>query len=257
MSSVHPERVLEVKHWTETLFSFRTTRNRAFRFDSGQFVMMGLPVEGRNLLRAYSLASAQHEEELEFFSIKVPNGPLTSLLQKISVGDTVLVGAKATGTLVHHSLLPGKRLHLLSTGTGIAPFASLIKDPSVYELYQRVYLVHGCRWQRELAYGTECVQRVMADEFLGEMAQGRLVHLPLTTREPSRHQGRITDLMRTRVLGELLESGALDPEVDRVMVCGNPAFLTEVQQILQAAGLREGSSSRPGHYVVERAFVER
>lgn len=257
MSNIRTERVLSVRHWTDKLFSFRTTRSRSFRFESGQFVMMGLPVEGKNLVRAYSLASAQHEEELEFFSIKVPDGPLTSRLQKIQIGDEVLVGAKATGTLVFHSLLPGRRLFLLSTGTGLAPFVSIVKDPTVYELYDQVFLVHGCRWQRETEYGSEIVRQLREDELMGELVRPALVHLPLTTREATGNQPRITDLTASGELFQLLGASPFDSQTDRFMVCGNTAFLADIHKVFDGLGLKEGSNARPGQFVVERAFVER
>ena len=200
MSAFNREQVTSVQHWTEQLFSFTTTRTPGFRFLNGQFAMMGLEVDGRPLLRAYSMASANHEENLEFFSIKVPDGPLTSRLQKIREGDIVLVGRKATGTLVADNLIPGSRLLLLSTGTGLAPFASLIKDPEVYEKFETIVLVHGCRQVSELAYGETVVERLRQDELFGEMLDGKLHYYPTVTREPFRNRGRITDLITSRKL---------------------------------------------------------
>src|SRR5690242_9824129 len=197
MSAFYREKVLSVQHWTDTLFSFRATRDSGFRFQNGQFAMIGLEVDGRPLLRAYSMASANHEEELEFFSIKVPDGPLTSRLQKIQEGDTILVGRKATGTLITDNLIPGERLLLLSTGTGLAPFASLIKDPDVYERFEKIVLVHGCRQVSELAYVEQLVGNLAKDEFFGPVLNEKLVYYPTVTREPFRNRGRITDLITT------------------------------------------------------------
>ncbi|MGY4346790.1 ferredoxin--NADP+ reductase [Bradyrhizobium sp. GM7.3] len=195
MSAFYREKVLSVQHWTDTLFSFRATRDSGFRFQNGQFAMIGLEVEGRPLLRAYSMASANHEEELEFFSIKVQDGPLTSRLQKIKEGDTILVGRKATGTLITDNLIPGKRLLLLSTGTGLAPFASLIKDPEVYDQFDSIVLVHGCRQVSELAYGEKLVAGLREDELFGELLADKLIYYPTVTREPFKNRGRITDLI--------------------------------------------------------------
>ncbi|HWV43529.1 ferredoxin--NADP reductase [Pseudorhodoplanes sp.] len=257
MSNLNREQVLSVRHWTDTLFSFTTTRNPGFRFQSGQFAMMGLEVDGRPLLRAYSMASAHYEENLEFFSIKVPDGPLTSRLQKIKEGDIVLVGRKATGTLIVDNLLPGSRLLLLSTGTGLAPFVSLIKDPDVYERYSSIVLVHGCRQVSELAYGEEVVSRLRADEVFGEMLDGKLHYYPTVTREPFRNRGRITDLISSGKLFDDLEQDRLSIDADRVMLCGSPAMLEDLRVMFEAEGFVEGSHSEPGHFVVEKAFVER
>lgn len=257
MSALNREQVLSVRHWTDTLFSFTTTRDPGFRFQSGQFAMMGLEVEGRPLLRAYSMASAHYEENLEFFSIKVPDGPLTSRLQKIREGDTVLVGRKATGTLILDNLLPGSRLLLLSTGTGLAPFVSLVKDPDVYERYNSIVLVHGCRQVSELSYGEEVVARLRNDEIFGEMLEGKLHYYPTVTREPFRNRGRITDLISTGKLFDDIAQDRLSIETDRVMLCGSPAMLEDLKVMFEAEGFSEGSHSEPGHFVIEKAFVER
>jgi ferredoxin--NADP+ reductase len=257
MSAFHREKVVSVRHWTDTLFSFRATRNSGFRFESGQFAMIGLEVDGRPLLRAYSMASANHEDELEFFSIKVADGPLTSRLQKIREGDTILVGRKATGTLVADNLIPGKRLLLLSTGTGLAPFASLIKDPQVYEWFETVVLVHGCRQVSELAYGEELVAKLRDDELFGPLLTEKLVYYPTVTREPFRNRGRITDLITSKQLFEDIGQPPLDLETDRIMMCGSPAMLDELRGMFEARGFPEGSHSEPGHFVIEKAFVER
>ena len=257
MSAFNREHVLSVHHWTDSLFSFITTRDPAFRFLNGQFTMMGLEVDGRPLLRAYSLASANHEDQLEFFSIKVADGPLTSRLQRIREGDVVLVGRKATGTLITDNLLEGQRLLLLSTGTGLAPFASLIKDPHVYERFDQIVLVHGCRVVSELAYGEQLVDCLRQDACFGEMLADKLVYYPTVTREPFHNRGRITDLLTSNRLFDDIGLPALDVETDRVMLCGSPAMLEDLRHILIDRGFAEGNHSEPGHFVIEKAFVER
>ena len=257
MSALNREQVLSVRHWTDQLFSFTTTRNPGFRFQSGQFAMMGLEVDGRPLLRAYSMASAHYEERLEFFSIKVPDGPLTSRLQGIREGDTILVGRKATGTLILDNLLPGSRLLLLSTGTGLAPFVSLIKDPEVYERYESIVLVHGCRQVSELAYGEDIVARLRSDEFLAETLDGKLVYYPTVTREPFRNRGRITDLISSNKLFDDIGQGPLSIDTDRIMLCGSPGMLEDLRNMFETVQFAEGNHSEPGHFVVEKAFVER
>jgi ferredoxin--NADP+ reductase len=257
MSAFHREKVLSVRHWTDTLFSFTATRNTGFRFQNGQFAMIGLEVDGRPLMRAYSMASANHEEALEFFSIKVADGPLTSRLQGIKEGDTILVGRKATGTLIADNLVPGKRLLLLSTGTGLAPFASLIKDPDVYEKFESIVLVHGCRQVSELAYGEELVAKLRDDELFGPLLAEKLVYYPTVTREPFRNRGRITDLITSEQLFNDIGQPPLDLGDDRIMMCGSPGMLEELRQMLEARGFLEGSHSEPGHFVIEKAFVER
>jgi ferredoxin/flavodoxin---NADP+ reductase len=257
MSAFYREKVLSVHHWTDTLFSFRATRDSGFRFQNGQFAMIGLEVDGRPLLRAYSMASANHEEELEFFSIKVADGPLTSKLQKIREGDIILVGRKATGTLVTDNLLPGNRLLLLSTGTGLAPFASLIKDPDVYERFESIVLVHGCRQVSELAYGEELVAKLRDDELFGPMLQQKLLYYPTVTREPFRNRGRITDLITTNQLFDDLHQTPLNIDTDRIMMCGSPAMLEDLKQLFESRGFAEGANHKPGHFVIEKAFVER
>ncbi|MBN9043814.1 MAG: ferredoxin--NADP(+) reductase [Rhizobiales bacterium 62-47] len=257
MSAFHREKVLSVRHWTDTLFSFTATRNSGFRFLNGQFAMIGLEIDGRPLLRAYSMASANHEESLEFFSIKVADGPLTSRLQRIKEGDTILVGRKATGTLITDNLISGKRLLLLSTGTGLAPFASLIKDPEVYERFETIVLVHGCRQVSELAYGEQLVARLREDELFGELLQDKLIYYPTVTREPFRNRGRITDLIASNQLFDDIGLAPLDIDSDRIMMCGSPAMLEELRDMLGARGFAEGNHSEPGHFVIEKAFVER
>ena len=257
MSAFYQEQVIDVRHWTDTLFSFTATRDPGFRFQSGQFTMMGLEIDGRPLLRAYSMASANHEESLEFFSIKVPDGPLTSYLQRIQPGDIVLVGRKATGTLVTDNLLPGSRLLLLSTGTGLAPFASVIKDPDVYEKYQSIVLVHGCRQVSELSYGERLVEGLRNDELFGPLLADKLHYYPTVTREPFRNRGRITDLITSDKLFDDCGLPPLDVETDRVMLCGSPAMLADLRALFEQRGFLEGNHSEPGHFVIEKAFVER
>jgi ferredoxin--NADP+ reductase len=257
MSNLNHERVLKVHHWTDNLFSFTTTRDPSFRFENGQFAMIGLEVEGRPLLRAYSMVSANYEETLEFFSIKVPNGPLTSRLQHISEGDQILVGRKATGTLVADSLLPGRNLYLLSTGTGLAPFMSIIKDPAIYERFERIILTHTCRRVAELAYGEMITEILPNNEFFGEAVREKLVYYPTVTREPYKNGGRITDLMRSGKLFQDVGLSRAEKETDRFMLCGSPEMLSETRSILDEWGFQEGSHTEPGHYVIEKAFVER
>ena len=257
MSNLNHETVLDVRHWTDSLFSFRTTRDPAFRFLSGQFTMIGLEVGGKPLLRAYSMASAHYDEVLEFFSIKAPNGPLTSRLQHLKEGDTLLVGRKPVGTLVQDSLVPGRTLYLLGTGTGLAPFASIVRDPDVYERFEHVVLVHGCRHVAELAYGEELVARLSDDELLAEIVAPKLKYYPTATREPFRHNGRITELLESGTLASDLGLPPFGPEGDRVMLCGSPAFLGDMVALLDGRGFVEGSGSRPGTYVIEKAFVEK
>ncbi len=256
MSSLRQETVLKVHHWTDRLFSFTTTRDQSFRFRSGQFTMIGLPVDGKPLLRAYSMASANYEENLEFFSIKVANGPLTSRLQHLREGDKIYVGAKATGTLITDNLLPGKTLFLLGTGTGLAPFMSVIKDPEVYDLYDKIVLIHGCRFVAELAYSDFITHELPNNEFFGETVKEKLIYYPTVTREPFRNQGRITDLIASGKLFKDVGLPPLDPETDRFMLCGSPAMLRDTVTLLEGAGLNEGSSSDPGQFVIEKAFVE-
>ncbi|WP_207481146.1 ferredoxin--NADP reductase [Arenibaculum pallidiluteum] len=257
MSAFYEERVLRVHHWTEDLFSFTATRSPAFRFENGQFAMIGLMIDGKPLVRAYSMVSANYEDSLEFFSIKVPNGPLTSRLKDIREGDTLLVGRKATGTLVADNLLPGRTLYLLATGTGLAPFLSIVKDPMIYDRFERIILTHTCRWEREHAYRDYLRETLPQDEILGEMAAEKLTYYPTTTREPSEHTGRITDLIQSGRLFQDIGAAPFDIATDRVMICGGPDMVQETRSILEARGFVEGSGNAPGHYVVEKAFVEK
>jgi ferredoxin--NADP+ reductase len=251
------ERVTEISHYTDTLFSFRTTRSPAFRFESGQFAMIGLEVEGRPLLRAYSMASSKYDDHLEFFSIKVPHGPLTSRLRYILPGDEILVGPKPTGTLLLSNLEPGRRLLLLSTGTGFAPFASILRDPETYESFESIVLVNGARYVAELEYATQTVVELRGHELFGDLAGGKLIYYPAVTRDVFYRQGRVTDLVQSEKVFTDLGVPALDPAVDRAMICGNPGMLSDARALLAKAGFREGSSGEPGSYVIEKAFVER
>lgn len=257
MATINTETVLDVRHWTDTLFSFTATRDPGFRFINGQFTMIGLTVDGKPLMRAYSMCSANYEERLEFFSIKVPSGPLTSRLQSLQAGDRILVGGKPVGTLVHDNLLPGKTLYLLATGTGIAPFISIIKDPETYDIYDRVVLAHGCREIDELGYGALVVARLMEHEFMGELAKEKLHYYPTVTRATFRNTGRITTLLQSGKMQDDLGLPALNAETDRVMLCGSPAMLHDLDLLLRGQGFTEGNHSEPGHYVIEKAFVEK
>ena len=248
--------MLSVHHWTDKLFSFTTTRDPALRFSNGHFTMIGLKTDAKPLLRAYSIASANYEENLEFLSIKVPDGPLTSKLQHIQIGDTVIVGRKPTGTLLIDYLLPGKRLYLLSTGTGLAPFMSIVRDPATYEKFERVILVHGVREVEELAYREYLTEHLPTHEFLGDMVAKQLSYYPTVTREEFINQGRVTELLDNGKLHEDLNLPPLDAAEDRVMICGSPAMLRDLKSMMEARGFHEGNTSRPGAFVIERAFAE-
>ncbi|MCC4594614.1 ferredoxin--NADP reductase [Xanthomonas campestris pv. phormiicola] len=257
-SAFGPETVLDVRHWTDDYFSFTTTRNEGFRFDNGQFVMIGLETETRPLLRAYSIASANWEERLEFFSIKVPDGPLTSRLQHIQPGDAVLVGKKPTGTLLISDLHPGRHLYLLGTGTGLAPWLSVIKDPETYERFDKVILTHGVRFEKDLAYRDYFENELPQHEFLGETIREKLLYYPAVTREDFRNRGRLTELLESGQMQQTLGLPPLDPEYDRAMICGSPQMLADLRQTLDARGFVASSRiGTPGHYVFERAFVEK
>ena len=254
-ANVYAEKVVSVTHYTDRLFSFRITRPQSFRFNSGQFVMIGLPNAERPVFRAYSIASPAWDDELEFFSIKVPDGPLTSHLQKIVPGDTVLLRQKSTGTLVLDALTPAKRLYMISTGTGIAPFASLIRDPETYEKFDQIILTHTCRDVAELEYGADLYRQSVEDALIGELTNGRLTYYSSTTRGQFPRMGRITTLIGNGSLFADLGVEAFDPADDRVMICGSMAMLHDVKALVENAGFREGSHSEPGDFVVERAFV--
>ena len=256
MSAFNEEKVIAVHHWTDRLFSFTTTRGPSLRFQNGHFTMIGLRVNGKPLLRAYSVVSANYEEHLEFLSIKVQDGPLTSRLQHIQVGDSIIVGNKPTGTLLIDYLLPARRLYLMGSGTGMAPFMSIIRDPATYERFEQVILVHGVREVAELAYHDHLTVDLHQHEFLGEFASEQLLYYPTVTREAFRHTGRITDLLDTGKLFSDLGLPDIDPIDDRVMICGSPALLKDLKGLLEVRGFKEGNTSKPGDFVVERAFVE-
>ena len=258
MASIGTENVLSVHHWNDSLFSFRTSRDASLRFENGHFVMIGLEVAGRPLLRAYSIASANHDEHLEFLSIKVPEGSLTSRLQHLRVGDQILVSRKPTGTLLIQDLRPGRHLYLLATGTGLAPFLSIVKDPETYERFEKVVLVHGVRTVSELAYADHLRSELPQHEFLGEMVRRQLIYFPTVTREAFRHQGRITELIESGRLCSDIGLPALDPARDRAMICGSPAMLRDCSALLDARGFEISPHiGAPGDYVIERAFVEK
>ena len=257
MSAFLEERVLSVHHWTDRLFSFTTTRDTALRFSNGHFTMIGLKVNDKPLLRAYSIVSANYEEHLEFLSIKVPDGPLTSRLQHIQVGDSVIVGKKPTGTLLIDYLLPAKRLYMFATGTGLAPFLSVVRDPETYEKFEEVILVHGVRHVAELAYHDYLTEELPRHELLGELVSAQFKYYPTVTREPFRNQGRISTLIETGQLFTDLGVPPLDPLTDRAMLCGSPEMLASLKHLLEHRDFEEGNTTRPGDFVVERAFVEK
>ncbi len=257
MSNFNQETVLSVHHWTDNLFSFTTTRDSSFRFRNGEFTMIGLKVNEKPLLRAYSVASANYEENLEFFSIKVADGPLTSRLQHLKEGDQIIVSRKATGTLVIDNLTAGRNLYLIGTGTGLAPFLSVIKDPETYERFEKVVLLHGCRHVRELAYGELITEKLPQDEMIGEMVSNQLIYYPTVTRDPFRNRGRITDLITSGKLFEDIALPPLDAAKDRVMMCGSPALLVDTKKLLEDRGFVEGNHGEPADFVVEKAFAER
>lgn len=254
-ANVYAETVVSVKHYTDRLFSFRITRPQSLRFRSGEFVMIGLPNAEKPVYRAYSVASPSWDDELEFFSIKVPDGPLTSELQKIQVGDTVIMRQKSTGTLVLDALTPAKRLFMISTGTGIAPFASLLRDPDTYEKFEQVILTHTCRDNAELVYGQELVAALENDPLIGELTGGRVTLYNSTTREASARMGRITALIGSGKFYTDLGIDKLNPETDRIMICGSMHMLKDVKELAESLGFEEGSLHHPSSFVVERAFV--
>ncbi|WP_158769807.1 ferredoxin--NADP reductase [Paraglaciecola sp. L1A13] len=269
MRNVIKECVTFVHHWNETLFSFKTTRQKSFTFESGQFVMIGLELAGKPIMRAYSIASANYADELEFFSIKVPDGALTSELQKIKAGDEVMLTTRAAGTLVAGYLQPGKNLYLLSTGTGLAPFMSVIQDPNIYDQFDKIILVHGVRWASELAYQQEIEVGLPNNPFFGDIVQEKLLYYPTVTREPYQynslktsdgmrdHEGRITDLLLSNKLTNDLNLADISPDNDRFMLCGNDAMLKDLAAILDAKGFSKANSRSQGHYVIEQAFIEK
>ena len=258
MSKYSTEKVLSVHHWNDTLFSFKTTRQQGLRFENGQFVMIGIEVEGRPLTRAYSVASPNYEEHLEFFSIKVPNGPLTSRLQHLKVGDDLLVSRKPTGTLVIHDLRPGKNLYLLSTGTGLAPYMSLIQDIEMYERFEKIILVHGVRTVNELAYADFIENELPNNEFFGEEVKNKLIYYPTVTQEDFRNQGRLTNLIKSGKLFTDIGLPPINPKEDRAMICGSAEMLKDTKELLDSLGFEVSPRiGQPGDYVIEHAFVEK
>ncbi len=258
MAAYDVQKVLSVHHWNESLFTFTCTRGQSLRFESGHFVMVGIMVDGKPLLRAYSIASAFYEEHLEFFSIKVQDGPLTSRLQHLRVGDDVLVGRKPTGTLVLTDLLPGRNLYLFATGTGLAPFMSIIRDPATYERFAKIVLVHGVRKVDELAYADLIAYELPRDDHLGEQVRDQLIYYPTVTREPFRNQGRLPELIANGKLCSDIGMPQIDPQTDRAMICGGPAMLKDMRSVLDAAGFTISAGiGQAGGYVIERAFVEK
>lgn len=252
------ERITKVHHWNDSLFTITTTRDPGLRFENGQFVMIGLEVNGKPLLRAYSIASPNYEDSLEFFSIKVQDGPLTSRLQHVKEGDNLLVGVKPTGTLVLHDLKPAKNLYLLSTGTGLAPFMSTIRDPETYERFEKVVLIHGVRMINDLAYRDYIENVLPQDEALGELVREKLIYYPTVTREPFRNHGRLTELLDSDKLTADIGLPPLNPETDRAMICGSPGMLEDSRQLLDRRGFVVSPHiGTPGDYVIERAFVEK
>ena len=254
-ANIREEEVLTVHHWNDTLFSFTTTRDPGFRFENGQFIMIGMEINGKPLMRAYSIASANYEEHMEFFSIKVQDGPLTQHLQKIKPGDKLLMSKKPTGTLLVDALKPAKHLYLLATGTGLAPFMSVIKDPEVYERFDKVILTHGVREVSELAY-QDVIKELPENEFFGEMVKGKLLYYPTVTREDFHTTGRLTDALTSGKMSESLGLPPINVEDDRFMLCGSPSMLKDFCEILDAKGFKETIRGDISEYVIERAFVE-
>lgn len=257
MSEKNYETITSVHHWNENLFSFKTTRNRGLRFKNGHFTMIGLEIDSKPLLRAYSIASANHEDEMEFFSIKVQDGPLTKHLQKLQVGDQILVGKKPVGTLIADHLLPAKNLYLLSTGTGLAPFMSIIRDPEIYQKFDNVILTHGVRYTSDLAYQDYIENELPENEFFGEQVKAQLHYFPTVTREPFRNNGRLSTLIESGKLFDDLGLPQPSLENDRFMLCGSQTMLKDLAELLDARGYKEAKQGKKAHYVVERAFVEK
>ena len=258
MAAFNTETVLSVHHWNDTLFSFTTTRDDALRFTNGHFVMIGLEVDGKPLMRAYSVASPNYAEHLEFLSIKVQDGPLTSRLQHLEVGDEILMSRKPVGTLVVDDLRAGRNLYLFGTGTGLAPYMSIIQDPETYERFEKVVLIHGVRYVSELAYADYIEKELPNHEYFGDIISNQLIYYPTVTREPFRNEGRITELIESGQLFTDIGLAELDPELDRAMICGSPAMLEDISTLLNARGFSISPGvGQPGDYVIERAFVEK
>jgi len=256
MSNMAHETVLSVHHWNDTLFSFTTTRDPSLRFKTGQFVMIGLEVNGKPLMRAYSVVSAHYSDHLEFYSIKVQEGPLTSRLQHLKVGDTLLVSRKPTGSLIIDNLKPGKNLYLLSTGTGLAPFMSVVRDPEFYDAFEKIILTHGVRWKNELGYFEHITEDLPAHEHFGDLIRNQLIYYPTVTREDFDKQGRLTDLIESGKLFEDIGLPPFNPETDRIMICGSPEMLKSLKELCEKRGFKEGNTSTPGAFVIERAFAD-
>ena len=257
MTEIYRETVIDVHHWSNTLFTIKTTRNRSLRFRNGEFAMMGIEIEGKPLMRAYSMTSANYEDHLEFYSIKVQQGELTSRLQYITAGDEILVSKKPTGTLLWDRLRPGKNLYLLSTGTGLAPFLSIIKDPEIYESFEKVILVHGCRYINELTYQRLITHELRHDEYFGDSVKEKLIYYPAVSREPYKNYGRITSLLQSGRIFEDIGAPALNLRDDRFMLCGSPGMLESLTGILDEMGFSETRKHDLGEYLIERAFVEK
>jgi ferredoxin--NADP+ reductase len=257
MTNLNVETVLDVHHWNDKLFSFKTTRSQSLKFRNGEFVMLGLPINGKPLIRAYSIASPNYEEHLEFLSIKVPDGALTSRLQHLTPGSQIVVSKKPTGTLVIDDLKPGKRLFLFATGTGLAPFISIIQDPHTYEKFEQVILCHGVRHVNELAYRHFITEQLPQHEYIGEMVSQQLIYYPTVTREPFENEGRLTAAITKNSLFRKLSIPSLDPDMDRAMICGNPEMLKDLSAILDERGFSiSPKTGIQGDYVIERAFVD-
>src|SRR5690554_1085305 len=256
MAAISKQSVTSVHHWNDSLFSFTTTRDKGLRFENGHFVMVGLEIEGRPLMRAYSIVSANYEEELEFFSIKVPDGPLTSRLQNIDIGDELLISKKPTGTLVADHLRPGRALYLIGTGTGLAPFMSIIRDPEVYERFEKVVLVHGVRHISDLAYREYITEELPQNEFFGDIIREKFIYYPTVTRDEFENRGRVTNVLRDGTLAQKIGLPQPDPEHDRFMLCGGPSMLKEMCELLDESGFTESRHGIQAEYVIERAFVE-
>jgi ferredoxin--NADP+ reductase len=255
VASLSTQSVTNIHHWNDSLFTFNTTRDQALRFENGHFVMLGIEVDGKPLMRAYSIASPNYDDKLEFLSIKIPDGALTSRLQNIKVGDELFVSSKPTGTLVATHLLPGRNLYLISTGTGLAPFISIIQDPEIYERFDKVILTHGVRTVSELAYQNFINKELPNNEFFGEEVREKLVYYPTVTREKFRTNGRLTDFMASGKLFRDVGLAEASPEQDRFMICGSPSMLKDTRAILSERGFAESLQGIKGHYVIERAFV--
>ncbi len=257
MAAYTTETLIDIHHWNDKLFSFRTTRPDGLRFDNGQFLMLGLQVGDRKIVRAYSIASANHEEHLEFYSIKVPDGALTSRLQRAQPGAGILISSKPTGTLVLRDLRPGKRLFLLATGTGIAPFLSIVKDPEAYDLFEQIIVVHGVRLRSDLRYAQSVLENVREDPYLGELARSALLYYPCVSRENCEHPGRVTTALESGRLCSDLGIAPLDLATDRLMICGNMRMLTDTRRVLDAVGFTISPQiGVSGDYAIERAFAE-